>query len=133
MQCGQRLFSSGSHFISFAENAENSVPECDPFLQRLNSSIFGHLPFRMVRPANRHDKFPGHWTVLIAIDFYVSMQVIQKLVKLSSSGRIEFVDNLLEEIGEKVFATEKKRRRDRAKIASLDDGKSMFDKSLCCL
>ena len=55
-----------------------------------------------------------------------------KLVKFSANVSIELVDDLLEEIGQKVFATEEKRRRDRAKIASLDHGEGVFDKSPCC-
>ena len=50
--------------------------------------------------------------MLIAIEFNVPMQVILKLVKFSANVRIELVDDLLEEIGEEVFATEEKRRRD---------------------
>ena len=119
--------------MALIQSAVNSVSECDPLLQSFNSSILSNLPFRIVCPANRSDQALGQWPVLIVIEFNVPMQVILKLVKFSANVSIELVDDLLEEIGEKVFATEEKRRRDRAKIASLNDGESVFDKSPCCI
>ena len=106
----------------------NRIPKLQARFEGFDASLFGFQPFLVVLLAEVVHHLDGHGAVLVAVQFNVAVEVIDKGAQLLGVVLVELFDEGRKHIWDEVFTAKGEGSSDFVQLAALNDGVGGFEK-----
>lgn len=114
----------------FFQKFDDSVPESNPSLKSLLSSSSGLFPARVIIVSTKlSHHHHGHWSVILAIDFDVSLQIDDEVIESAFHSLVHVTKETSEHERDQIFTTEGKGGCHNVQLAGPDELKSGSNKA----